>query len=321
MDLLNIKPNIVSKGVAGKYFLFYGDPSTRKTSVACRFPDALLLATEIGYSMIPGVHAVNIDSWATFREVVRELKRPEVRSRYKTIVVDTVGLLTDMCLKYVLIKNDIKDLSELGWGKGWNEFKREFREQINFIAQLGYAVVFIAHSDTKRDENGKVTSALPQMEKRPREAVMALVDFILFLQKEEKEGHPEEITVYAYSKLASTIESKTRARYLSPKFEFTFENLEHEISLAIEAYEKEGDGNMVTEAVINQHEHIQSVPFDKLKDQVYELAKTLLANEVLAPEAQKAMITIMKGVKISEATAIHYDQLAALKEALIEIRG
>ena len=49
MNLLEVKRNKVTRGVGNKHFLFYGDPGTRKTSVASLFPDSLILATEIGY--------------------------------------------------------------------------------------------------------------------------------------------------------------------------------------------------------------------------------------------------------------------------------
>lgn len=328
MDLLNIKPNVVSKDVSGKFFLFYGDPSTRKTTVASQFPGALLLATEIGYSLIPGVHAVNITSWTDFRGVIRELKRPEVKEKYQTIVIDTVGLLTDMCMRYICHVNGVDELSAVPWGRGWTDFKKEFRSQVNSIAQMGYSIVFIAHSDTKRDnETGAITSALPSMDKKPREAVIALVDFIMFLQKEPKDGNEEEITVYAYTQLVSAIESKTRARYLSPRFEFNFENLQKEIRLAIEKYEEvetngNGNINLVTEEVINHHTDQSSIPFDTLKSEVIEIATELLTHSdpEIKGRATSVTSTIMKGVRISEAAEQHYEQLKALMESLIDIK-
>ena len=62
MNLLDIKPNVVSTDLQEKHFLFYGAPGTRKTSVAALFPDAIIAATEVGYKLIPGVRAINIDS-------------------------------------------------------------------------------------------------------------------------------------------------------------------------------------------------------------------------------------------------------------------
>jgi len=318
MDLLNIKPNIVSKGVAGKYFLFYGEPSTRKTSVAAMFPKALLLATEIGYSFIPNVHAAPIKSWADFRDVVRQLKDPNVHDAYETIVIDTVGLLTDMCMKYICDVNGVAELSEIAWGQGWAKFKKEFRTQLNTIAQLGYGIVLIAHSDTRKDnETGNITSALPMMDKKPREAVIALVDFILYLQKETADYDPNKITVYAYSQLDSAIETKTRARNMSPRFEFTFENLEKEVTKAVEAL----DVSVITDQVINLHAVDNKIPFEDLKQQTLALAGRLInhSDGDVQNMAKNQLVTIMKGIRVSEASPNHYEQLAALKEALIEI--
>jgi hypothetical protein len=324
MNLLDIKPNIVSKGVKGKYFLFYGDPSTRKTTVASQFPKALLLATEIGYSMIPGVHAAPVKSWAEFRDIVRQLKGAEVQAAYETIVIDTVGLLTDMCMKYICDKNGVAELSEVPWGGGWTQFKKEFRTQINTVAQLGYGVVFIAHADVKKDnETGKITSALPMMDKKPRESVIALVDFIFFLQKETKDNTEKDVTVYAYSKLPS-IETKTRARHLSPRFEFNFENLEAEIVKAIEAHEVNGNASsLITNEVVNLHVQNVSMPFDELRAATLDIARELTTHELpdVVSQATHQITAIMKGVRISEATPAHYDSLETLKEALYEIKA
>ena len=320
MNLLDIKPNVVSKGVEGKFFLFYGEPSTRKTTVATQFPKSLLLATEVGYSLIPNVHAVNITSWVVFREVLRELKRKEVMDVYNTIVIDTVGLLADMCQKYICDINGIKDLAELPWGKGWNDFKKEFRTQLNAIAQMGYAIVFIAHSEVKRDEkDNHIIAASPQLDKRPSEAVRALVDFTFFLLKEKKTENPDEVTVYAYSKLQSTIDTKSRARYLSERFEFNFENLQIEVAKAVQAYEDSQQGS-TTDVVVNLHEE-DKIPFETLKTAVMELATKLLATKErgIDTEAAGKIVDVMKDVRISQANESNYDQLEALQEVLLEI--
>lgn len=329
-DILNIKPNVVNPGVEGKFFLFYGEPSTRKTSVACLFPKSLLLATEVGYSLIPDVHAANIKSWPDFKDVVRQLKNADVQEAYKTIVIDTIGLLTDMCMKYTCDVKGIKELSEAPWGQGWAHFKKEFRTQINTIAQLGYGIVFIAHTDPKTKEDGTLKSAMPLMEKKPREAVIALVDFILYLQKEVADYNPDLVTVYAYSNLASNIETKTRARYLSPRFEFNFENLGKEVEQAIRK-NAELTHTSVSGEGINLHKDSR-MPFEELKADVLRIGAGLTFPGVDAEELSEAQIvtknaaieqltTIMKGTRVSQATEhADYDKLLALREALIEVQ-
>ena len=53
-------------------------------------PRPLIIAFERGYSAIPGVFAQDVNSWGEFKQVVRELKKPEVKERFKTIILDTV---------------------------------------------------------------------------------------------------------------------------------------------------------------------------------------------------------------------------------------
>lgn len=51
------------------------------------------------------------------KQVYRELKKPEVRAEYKSIIVDTVDWAADYCQKYVCNQNGIEELSELGYGE------------------------------------------------------------------------------------------------------------------------------------------------------------------------------------------------------------
>ena len=127
VNLLDIKPNVVTRGVGDKHF-------------AALFPDALIIATEIGYKQIPNVKAIDVDSWATFLQILYELEKEEVKKTYKTIVIDTVGILSDLCVQYICSVNGVKSLDEMGYGKGWTAYKTHFTRAINKIAQLGYSI-------------------------------------------------------------------------------------------------------------------------------------------------------------------------------------
>ena len=43
-------------------------------------------------------------------QLYKELKKPEVRSHYKAIVVDTVDVAADKCKKYICQQNDIEEI-------------------------------------------------------------------------------------------------------------------------------------------------------------------------------------------------------------------
>lgn len=313
MDLLNLKKNQVTRGVGNKHFLFYGDPGTRKTSVSVLFPDSLILATEIGYKQIPLAVAQDIDSWSRFLEAVNELKKPEVKKAYKTIIIDTVSILSDLCVQYICNINGVKSLDELGYGKGWTKYKTDFNRAINTIAQNGYAIVFIAHAETKKDINGNLVSIEPRIDRRPRETIEALTDFIFYLQK-EKIGDKD--TVIAYSNLPQNVMTKSRIRGLAPSFEFTFENVEKEINKALENYGNVYDGATVEAEVHGTDIEKSLVPFETIKNETIELAQKYLNNTIFADKATEIIVSAMGGTRLSEAPESFRQVLLDLQQEL-----
>lgn len=91
IDLLSIKPNKVSRDLSGYTTYIYGVPGSGKTTLASQLDKALLVAFEIGYKAIPGVMAQDIKTWAEFKQLVRELKKPEVHAMFTSICIDTVN--------------------------------------------------------------------------------------------------------------------------------------------------------------------------------------------------------------------------------------
>lgn len=63
---------------------------THNTTLASQMDGALLIAFEPGYHALPGVMAQDVTSWSEMKQVYRELKRPEVRERFKAVIVDTI---------------------------------------------------------------------------------------------------------------------------------------------------------------------------------------------------------------------------------------
>ena len=50
-------------------------------------PDALVLAFEIGTNARPGAMIQKIDTWSTFKLVLRQLEKPEAKAKYATIAI------------------------------------------------------------------------------------------------------------------------------------------------------------------------------------------------------------------------------------------
>lgn len=315
VDLMAVTPNVISRGVRGKHFLFYGDISTRKTTVASSFPKSLILAAENGYKLIPGVHAQDISSWGDFKIALRQLELPAVKTAYETIVIDTVSLLADLAVQHICNLHGIKELGELEYGKGWTLFKKEFRTAINKITQLGYSVIFITHAEIKRDDTGMIVGAWPQLDKRPMEAVMALVDFALFLQKEPKDETPDTITVYAYPNLSSEIQTKTRLSTIPKRFEFNYENLEAVLEKAVTDYEEIYN----FKAKQSADAKIELESFDSIKTSTINLATQLYDKPTLIEKVTTLIENALNGKRLSDTTPADLEILLALRAEFMDL--
>ena len=176
IDLLAIQPHKVSRDLSGYITYIYGAYKTGKTTLATQMESPLLLAFEQGFNALPGVMAQPVTSWGEMRQIYRELKKPEVRSFYRSIVVDTIDVAADACKKYVCQQNSIEELGDLGFGKGWSKFKDEFNEIFRGLTQLGYAVVFIGHDKEAKDNNGNITNIRPSLSNSTREVIAGMAD-------------------------------------------------------------------------------------------------------------------------------------------------
>ena len=304
INLDELKPYVVTSNPSDKIFLFYGEMATRKTSVACRFPDSLLIALDIGYKFIAdGKHIpAPCQNWQDFKSIVKQLDKPTNKERFKTVIIDTVGMLYQACYQYVCTQLGVTDPGEAGgYGMGWKKVRNEFEVTLRSIAQKGYGLIMLAHSDEVEKED-KVTKKKTlgvkiDIDKRPDLIIKGLADFVFFLHKEVRDG-TDEPTVYAYSKLVD-IDTKSRSMYLNPRFEFTYENLIAELESAIKAQYSQLGMEVPTDVVQTNPYEKQAVDFSKLRNETIELAQ-LLTNNGYDKEVGEMLINVFKGTRLSE---------------------
>lgn len=101
INLLDLTPHKVSRDLSGYITYIYGAEKSGKTTFASHMPSALILAFERGYNALPGVLAQDITSWGDMKQILRELKKPEVKERFKSVAVDTVDIAGQFCEKYI----------------------------------------------------------------------------------------------------------------------------------------------------------------------------------------------------------------------------
>lgn len=327
INLDDVKPNVVTADPVSKIWLFYGDMGTRKTSVACSFPNHLLIAYDIGYKFINGANALPVQNWTDFKAVLKQLDMPKNKERFSTVVIDTAGKAYQACYQYMCNQMGVSDPQEAGrYGIGWKKIRNEFETAIYSIAQKGYGVILLAHSDEveKEDPTTKQKYIQTKMDtdRRPEIVIKQLADFVFYLRKETKEGTQNEPTVYAYTNLVQ-IDTKSRSRYFSPKFEFTYENLCEELEKAVDAQYRAENYTRPTDYVEKNPYVREEVSFAELKAKVIELAQQLISDARSVADTTALLTNMFKGEPVSqveespamlEILQVAYTSLEEIKE-------
>ena len=324
MGLLDIKPHQVSRDLRGYSVFLYGAPKTGKTTIACQFPGALLLAFEKGYSTIGGVLAQPINSWSEFKKLFVEFKDPAVKERYQTIVIDTADIAYSYCEKYICTresdaKHSYQNVADIPYGKGYSMAMDEFDECIRKILQLGYGLVIISHDQDKtmKNENGEeYNQIIPTLDKRARLVCERTCDIIGYCREvEDQEGHK---TVRMFMRETSRYVAGSRFKYTPDSIELSYDNLVKAISDAIDEQERVSKGS-TTDSYSSLHTDDIEYDFPALMKEVQQTVGALMSGH---PEMEHKIVSIVdkhlgKGKKVSDCTP---DQAALVDLILYDLK-
>jgi hypothetical protein len=304
IDLLGIQPTVVSRDLKGKLVLFYGDPKSGKTTTATKFPKSLLLAFEKGYNALNNVMAQPINKWAEFKQVLKQLKDPNVQSRFETIIVDTVDIAWDLCEKYILQREGVDKIGDVPFGAGYAMVEKEFDETLRAIPLLDYGLVMISHAEDKefKDENGQsYQKIVPTVPKRPRKVVTRMVDIIAYSRTvEDEEGNN---TVNLYMRGTTRFEAGSRWKHTPSVIPFEYKALTSAIAEAIEKQAEE-DGIQATNKHINLYQEQEELSFEELMEKVTDVINELVElDDVNNPPKISKVIEkhLGKGRKLADA--------------------
>ncbi len=319
IDLLNLQPSVISRDLKGKFVCIYSIPKAGKTSLACQFPKNLLFGFEHGWNAISGAMAVDITKWSDFKLYLRQLEKAELKEKYNTITIDTVGLAWEMCEQYVCTQNGVQKIADIPWGGGYTACKKEFESCLRKITQLGYGLVIIAHSEKrveKRSDDSEVEILGPAIPKRAYDIVNQLVDIIGYIDVTwDEDGNSER---WLYTRKTPTIMAGSRFKYLSPKIKFGYQELVDAIADAIEKSEKY-DGAVVVDTEVVSITEAEPLHYDEVRAEAQKLWVALIEqNEENASRILKKVEMIFgRQMKLSEITE---DQVDLYNLVVLEMR-
>lgn len=284
-------------------------------------PSSLLLAFERGYNALPGVMAQDITSWSEMRQVYRELKKPEVKDQFSSIIVDTVDIASDMCQKYICNQHDINSLGDLPYGKGWTAFKDEFNEVMRGLTQLGYAVFFIGHSKeatvTDPNDNSERIIIRPSLSSSTRAIVEGMAD--IYGYAHQVRGADMSVLTLRYPD--DSIHCGGRFKYIADEIPLTYDNLVKAVQEAIDKEAAEHNGQFVTDEKIDTSIPVKEYDFDAMQAKVQEIIGSLMS--INQNNSLKIVAVIEKylgkGKKVTDCTPVQSEQLELIIQDLEDL--
>ena len=281
INLLNVQPHVVSRDLSGYISFIYGPAKVGKTTFGSKMPGHLLLAFERGYNALPGIMAQDVTSWGEMKQIVRELKKPEVKAVFKSIIIDTADIAADCCQKYICNQLGIENIGDGGWStNGWAKYKKEFEDTFRALAQLGYAVVFISHDKEKtiKPQNANEYQQIgSSMQSSALSIIENMADIIGY-------AHPKMLpdgsskVVLTLRSLDNSIRCGCRFKYIKPEIDFTYEALTKALNEAIDEEAAETNHQYVTDerqtvSIIKEYD------YDALMKEFQDLAGKLMETQ------------------------------------------
>jgi hypothetical protein len=178
------------------------------------------------------------------KEVLRELKKPEVKSTFKTIIVDTVDIASVLCEKYICSQLGIENIGDGGWStNGWAKVKREWEQTFRAITMDGYAVVFISHSKDKtfKPKNGnEYNQIVPSCSTAYNEIIKNMADIMGYI---DVNGNERKLVLRSPD---GSIDCKCRFKHIAPVIDFSYQSLVNALNDAIDKEAAETGNKFVT---------------------------------------------------------------------------
>lgn len=318
INLMAIKPHKVSRDLSGYITYIYGAAKVGKTTLCSKFPKTLIIAFERGYNALPGVMVQDVTRWSEFKEVIRELKKPEVKETFQTIVIDTVDVAGSLCEKYICNQLGIDNIGDGGWtNNGWSKYKKELEDCFRTITQLGYALVCISHDKDKvfkRKDGSEYNQTVPTAQNSLNNIVRDMADLYLYAAIDEQTKQRKLII----RSLDGTVDCGSRFKYMVNEVPLDYDALINALNDAIDKEAKENDNKYVTEE--RTQPIVEEEPYDyySLMNEFNELVQKLMSENQTNAMKITAIVDkyLGKGKKVSDSTPSQVDLIHLIVEEI-----
>lgn len=313
VDILSIQPQVISRDLRSKFLLLAGPPKIGKTEFCTMAPDALILAFEVGTNARPGAMVQKIDTWSTFKLVLRQLDKPEAKEKFSTICIDTVGIAYDLCEKFICAQAGVQKIGDIPYGGGYAQLSKEFDDALRKITMMGYGLIMTCHLKENADDDGKIIGYKPDLNNRCLKIVNGLVDIIgVITQTWNEKGESER---WIQTRSTPTITAGSRYKYLAPRIPFGYQEFLNALGEAIDKEQELGAVVVETAPIVQE----TKLSFDEIRAEASQLWKELVEQdeENAVRIMKKVEMTFGRSLKLSEITE---DQTDLFYLVLLDMR-
>ena len=164
--------------------LLYGTHGIGKSTWAAAAPGAVFLPTEDGCRDIPAVNAFPLlTSYEELTQAIYELATE--RHSFRSLVIDSLDWAEKLVKDYVIRKNGVKSIEDIGYGKGYVQVAEWWLKMLGLLDQCNKSmnIICIAHSQIERYNNPDTDPYdrySPSLDKRTSPMVQEWADEVFF---------------------------------------------------------------------------------------------------------------------------------------------
>lgn len=177
-----------------KKIWIYGAPFSGKSTLVDKFPDLLVLSTDGNVGNITAPYLLIKDevtqvgreinrkyAWEVFKDIITELELKN--NEFKSISIDLLEDLREMCRVYMYNKLNIQHESDSGFGKAYDVIKTEFLSTIKRFFNLNYEnLVIVSHEDVSKNitkqDGSQITRIAPNLQEGLCTKIAGMVDIV-----------------------------------------------------------------------------------------------------------------------------------------------
>ena len=254
------------------------------------------------------------------KQVVRELKKPEVKERFKSLIIDTADIAADCCQKYICNQLGIENIGDGGWTtNGWAKYKKEFEDVFRTLSQLGYAIVFLSDDKEKtiKPQNGNEYQQIGSSMQSSALAIIENMSDIIGYAHTAQLPDGSSKAVLTLRSSDSSVRCGCRFKYIASEIDFDYNALTKALNEAIDKEAAITNGAFVTnerQAPVTSVEY----DYDLLMKEFQELVSQIM-NENQSNGVKITSIVdkyLGKNKKVTDATPEQAEFIYLINEEL-----